>query len=270
MPPKMGEGSPQQTRQESHQVSAQETSANPEVPQGSDTRWDIDKAETVGRATYEAAATEAERKYRGNPFDSFPLNVPFTSDEEPEGLEEVKGWRMEKELIEIRQRRAEESNTRIAELQQPYERFYDLDPQRFSQMPLPEFMSLSQEFSGLELRLSKAQEIINNMKDLSSLLEKHLVQKRRFDGDFLRYLIDIVKYFNGFPERESIFSTQKEIYSIIRDFDNSPRQIIEKYKQIVERFIPAAEMYLESRKREYEEFLTKHGLSERAQVAPTA
>jgi hypothetical protein len=263
MPP-FKEGSPSVPQQ----ASAQETNANHEVLQGEDTRWDINKAETVGRATYQDA--KSKRRYDSDPFDFFPIELPSIPDEKPKGYHEAQEWRDTKEKIERLQTKGREGNTMIAELQQPYEKLYDLDPQRFSQTSLSEFMSLAQEFSGLEWRLSEAQEMVDDMKDLSSLLEKHVEQKRRFDGDFWRYLINTVKYNKGFPEEESVFLTQEEIYDIVRDFDNSPRQVIQKYKQIVERFIPVAETYLEQKKKDYEEFLAKHGLSDSVQEAPTA
>ncbi len=248
MPP-FREGSPSVPQQ----ASVPQTTVNPETPPQEDTRWDIDKAGTVGRATYEIAEQSRRKGFGSNPFDQ-GLHFKQSNPEEKEIPEEIK----------------EAIANSIAWLQHPFEKLYDLKPEQFSQIPLPEFIAAAREFETVERRLFSAEESLKGLQALLSKLQGHLEKRQAFYEEFWQHLFDTVKYDQEWPERTALFRSRNELRSISNNFDITPRQIVEEYIKIVDHYLEVARNYVEQVKRDRKTFLEKYGITEKVQEAPSA
>ncbi len=268
------------------QASAPQASVNPEVPSQEDARWDIDKAETVGKATHQDAYGR-----RSNPFTPLPpFDIVLYKDKhyayEPQELEELEEKARGRYAIEIKEltaRRAAE----VADLQYPFETLYDLRPEKAAQMPLEEFIKAGREFSSLETNFQIAKAIVSNMEDLRTNLETCIKNRRfsiglfsRSSGDssyeFSSLLIGTFDFyyddeFKKLPKIESIYDEVFEkTASIATDFDRTPRQVTEEYIKIVDQYLTYAREYVEEKEVKIKVFLEKWRVSDSAQEALSA
>lgn len=223
---------------------------SPIVPQQEDTRWDIDKAETVGRATYEVAQ-DFNYMDLDNPFERQKWDRMMTSGYSPE--QQAKD---------------------IAKIEAPFETLYNLKPETFAQLPLAEFIDAAKEFRLIEARLqSSGEEVLESVQTLRSSLEGNLEKRQAFYGEFWKHMWDIFKY-GGIPEseRQALYNSRVELRKIANGFDTTPRQIIEEYIKIVDRYLEMERNYdrnyIEQAKKDRKEFLAKYGISENTQEAP--
>ena len=213
---------------------------SPTVTPQEDARWDKAKAETVGRATYEVAEDVAYREdrnlYDGNPFEEESYAYALDADKS----------------------QADD----IAKLERPFERLYDINPEGFAQVSIPDFISAAEEFNGLELQLAWREQELQRIQVLLSNLQNHLTKKWRYEGQ--RFAEDLIGIFGhkGSVTGENDLSLRQNMKKISGDFDLTPRQVLEKYIEFATKYVEIATGRAEEAKKEHQQFFEKHKIPE--------
>lgn len=210
---------------------------NPAIPPQEDARWDLAKAESVGMAAHTVAEDNYSIYREGmfnNPFDELTIS------------------RSSKEKI----------NKDIARLERPFERLYDLNPESFSQVSLPEFIDASRQFNNLSEEIEMIETVLPQMQKLISELQNRFENKWVTEAGWVLESLLMIVQRNGFIDRKDVESLKMKFKLISKDFDGTRRQELEKCIEIIDEYLKKVTVYSEDVRKRRQTFFEKYKIEE--------
>ena len=168
----------------------------------------------------------------------------------------------------------------------PFEELYDLAPEVFANMPTPEFIAATREFTEIQEKVTERSWGLRRIELGLGLLKERLEKRQRVHanetyqdmayGNIVAYVDEVrnalaIYEIEDEEERNRIWKEVEEKYAAVMSgsFDKTPRQIVEGCIEVTEEYVKQIAEKLQAALRAKQEFLEKHGIKTEPEESET-